>query len=68
MIFDALPGDATLFIRSDEVQQSWRIVMPLVEAFQHNALPLCFYEAGTWGPEEADALFGHEENGHWRTP
>ncbi len=49
VIFDALLGDATLFIRSDEVLQSWRIVMPLVEAFEHNALPLYFYEAGQLG-------------------
>jgi glucose-6-phosphate 1-dehydrogenase len=68
VIFDALAGDATLFIRSDEVQQSWRVVMPLVEAFQHNALPLYFYDAGSWGPPEADALFGHEDEDHWRTP
>ena len=68
VIFDALLGDATLFIRSDEVLQSWRVVMPLVEAFQHNALPLYFYEAGSWGPPEADALLGDEDNDHWRTP
>ncbi len=68
VIFDALQGDATLFLRSDEVLQSWRVVMPIVEAFEHNALPLCFYEAGSWGPPEADALLGHEDKDHWRTP
>jgi glucose-6-phosphate 1-dehydrogenase len=68
VIFDALVGDATLFIRSDEVAQSWRVVMPIVEAFQHNALPLCFYDAGSWGPPEADLLLGTDDNDHWRTP
>ncbi|MGZ4691858.1 MAG: glucose-6-phosphate dehydrogenase [Acidimicrobiia bacterium] len=68
VLFDALQGDATLFLRSDEVLQSWRVVMPLVEAFQHNALPLHFYAAGSWGPPEADALLGHEDKDHWRTP
>ncbi len=68
VIFDALVGDATLFIRSDEVLQSWRVVMPIVEAFEHNALPLHFYEAGSWGPPEADLLLGTEDNDHWRTP
>ena len=68
VIFDALVGDATLFIRSDEVLQSWRVVMPVIEAFEHNALPLYFYEAGSWGPPEADLLLGREENDHWRTP
>ncbi len=68
VLFDALLGDATLFIRSDEVLQSWRVVMPVVEAFRHNALPLYFYEAGSWGPPEADLLFGTEDNDHWRAP
>jgi glucose-6-phosphate 1-dehydrogenase len=68
VIFDTLVGDATLFIRSDEVLQSWRVVMPIVEAFQNNALPIHFYEAGSWGPPDADLLLGHEDNDHWRTP
>ena len=66
VLFDALAGDATLFIRADEVEQSWRIVMPLVDAFRHEALPLCFYPAGTWGPEEAEDLLRHESG--WRVP
>jgi glucose-6-phosphate 1-dehydrogenase len=68
VLFDALAGDATLFIRNDEVVQSWRVVQPLLEAFQHEALPLYFYPAGTWGPPEADALLGDEDNDHWREP
>jgi glucose-6-phosphate 1-dehydrogenase len=68
VIFDALQGDATLFIRNDEVLQSWRVVSPLLDAFEHNAVPLCFYEAGSWGPPEADALLGHEDNDQWRAP
>jgi glucose-6-phosphate 1-dehydrogenase len=68
VIFDALQGDATLFIRSDEVVQSWKIVMPLVEAFEHNALPLHFYGSGSWGPPEADLLLGREDDDHWRAP
>jgi glucose-6-phosphate 1-dehydrogenase len=68
VIFDALTGDATLFLRSDEVLQSWRVVMPLVRAFEHNAVPLHFYAAGTWGPPAADALLGPEDGDHWRTP
>jgi len=56
VLLDALLGDATLFIRADEVEQSWRIVMPLVDAFRNEALPLFFYPAGSWGPVEADTL------------
>jgi glucose-6-phosphate 1-dehydrogenase len=69
VLFDALQGDATLFIRSDEVEQSWRIVTPLVEAFDHNALPLFFYDAGSWGPPQADSLLSHDHREeHWRAP
>jgi glucose-6-phosphate 1-dehydrogenase len=68
VLFDALAGDATLFIRNDEVLQSWRVVQPIVDAFEHHALPLFFYPAGTWGPPEADRLLGDEPDDHWREP
>ncbi len=66
VLFDALVGDATLFLRADEVEQSWRVVMPLVDAFRNEALPLSFYEAGTWGPPEADGLIRGTSG--WREP
>ena len=66
VLLDALLGDSTLFIRSDEVEHSWRIVTPLLEAFADNALPLATYPAGSWGPAEADTLM-HGETG-WRVP
>jgi glucose-6-phosphate 1-dehydrogenase len=66
VLFDALVGDATLFIRADEVEQSWRVVMPLVDAFRHEALPLFFYPAGSWGPSEADTLVRGSSG--WRNP
>lgn len=66
VLLDALLGDSTLFIRSDEVEHSWRIVTPLLEAFADNALPLATYPAGSWGPAEAETLM-HGETG-WRVP
>ena len=66
LIHDALMGDATLFIRSDEVQQAWRIVDPYLQAWSEGA-PLYPYPAGTWGPHMADLLV--ERHGdHWRNP
>jgi glucose-6-phosphate 1-dehydrogenase len=56
VLFDALVGDATLFLRADEVDQAWQIVQPLIDAFDGNHLPLALYPAGTWGPHEADEL------------
>jgi glucose-6-phosphate 1-dehydrogenase len=67
VIHDALVGDATLFIRTDEVDQSWRIVQPLIEGFEQVAVPLAHYPAGSWGPREADALL-LAAGDIWRAP
>jgi glucose-6-phosphate 1-dehydrogenase len=67
LLLDAMIGDPTLFIRTDEVEQAWTIVDPLVDAFRDDTLPLARYEAGTWGPSEADKLL--EQDGRtWRSP
>ncbi len=67
LLLDALVGDPTLFIRSDEVAQAWRICDPVLEAFAEGDLPLARYEAGTWGPPEADALLDRDGR-RWRKP
>jgi glucose-6-phosphate 1-dehydrogenase len=56
VIFDALLGDPTLFIRADEVGRSWRIVDPIIEYWAASSDPIPLYQAGTWGPREADDL------------
>jgi len=58
-------GDQTLFAREDSVEAAWRVVDPIIGDRSVN-LPLCFYEAGSWGPPEADAFMPdgwHEPNG-----
>ncbi|HOA74113.1 MAG TPA: glucose-6-phosphate dehydrogenase [Phycisphaerae bacterium] len=67
LLLDALRGDSTLFMRSDEVETAWRYVDPILQAWRaQGAPPLHFYEAGTWGPQDADRLM---DNGRsWRTP
>lgn len=67
LLLDAMVGDATLFIRTDEVEQAWKIVAPLQEAWSDPSFPLARYEAGTWGPEEADRLL-QRSGRQWRTP
>jgi glucose-6-phosphate 1-dehydrogenase len=67
LLLDALLGDPTLFIRSDEVAQAWRIVQPVLDAFEEGDLPLARYEAGTWGPPEADQLLDGDGR-RWRKP
>ncbi len=67
LIHDAMVGDATLFIRSDEVQQAWRIVDPYLKAWSEPGGGMHFYPAGTWGPHMADLLV--ERSGdEWRNP
>ena len=50
LLLDALIGDPTLFIRSDEVEHSWRIVDPIVAHWQESNDRIPFYEAAILGP------------------
>ncbi len=67
LLLDAMVGDPTLFIRSDEVDQAWRIVDPILEAWQGRAVPLSGYAAGTWGPRQAEQLI-ERDGRQWRKP
>jgi glucose-6-phosphate 1-dehydrogenase len=65
LLLDALLGDATLFIRSDAIEQSWRIVDQVVDAWEgEDAPPLHSYHPGSWGPAEADS-FIERDNRQW---
>ncbi|MGH9088728.1 MAG: glucose-6-phosphate dehydrogenase [Acidimicrobiales bacterium] len=67
LLHDAMCGDPTLFIRTDEVEQAWRIVDPYLAAWSAPGGGLHFYPAGTWGPHIADLLL--ERSGDsWRVP
>ncbi len=68
LLHDCLAGDATLFMRSDNVEEGWRVVQPVLDVMQ--SLPAASfpnYAAGTWGPPEADELLAREGR-HWRNP
>jgi glucose-6-phosphate 1-dehydrogenase len=65
VIFDALLGDPTLFIRADEVGRSWRIVDPIIEYWAASTEPIPLYQAGTWGPREANNLIAGDAR-RWR--
>ena len=67
LLLDAMLGDPTLFIRSDEVRQAWRVVEPLLNAWENGAAPLHTYDGGSWGPESADQLLARDGH-HWRNP
>jgi len=67
LLLDALRGDATLFMRSDELEAAWEFVTPILEAWQGSLPPFPNYAAGTWGPTEADRLIDGRLGG-WRRP
>jgi len=66
LLLDVIQGDATLFIRRDEVEAQWRLITPIEEAWATEQPPkLAHYDAGSDGPAEADAMLAR--NGHeWR--
>jgi glucose-6-phosphate 1-dehydrogenase len=68
LLLEAIEGDATLFIRRDEVETAWGIVDPIREYWGGQALSdKELYTAGTWGPVAAEQLLAVE--GHsWRNP
>jgi glucose-6-phosphate 1-dehydrogenase len=68
VLVDVMQGDMTLFKRGDQVEEAWGIMAPVLEAWStapRGRLPI--YEAGTWGPEAADALVARDGNA-WRRP
>ena len=51
LLLDVLEGDASLFARADEVEQSWQIIDPFVSGWAAAGLPpIPVYEPGEWGP------------------
>ncbi len=68
LLLEALAGDATLFIRRDEVEAAWSIVDPIRQVWDNQPLTEReFYPAGSWGPQAADDLL--RVRGHaWRNP
>jgi glucose-6-phosphate 1-dehydrogenase len=62
LLRDAMAGDDHLFTREDGVEETWRVVQPLID----NPPKVQTYAKGSWGPEEASKLVrGHAE---WHKP
>lgn len=64
LLHDCMIGDQTLFRRADMVEAAWKIIAPLLEAYQQPLTP-AQYTAGSWGPQEADALM-QRDGRYWR--
>ncbi|MGZ4388988.1 MAG: glucose-6-phosphate dehydrogenase, partial [Gaiellaceae bacterium] len=65
LILDAMLGDATLFTRTDEVEEQWSLVDAIVAAWRRDRPAFPNYAAGSWGPHSADELV-HRDGRSWR--
>jgi glucose-6-phosphate 1-dehydrogenase len=65
LILDAMLGDATLFMRADEIEEQWSLVDAVVAAWRRDKPQFPNYEAGTWGPVSADELM-RADGRSWR--
>ncbi|HEU5197438.1 MAG TPA: glucose-6-phosphate dehydrogenase [Methylomirabilota bacterium] len=67
LLLDAIHGDATLYARGDWIEQAWRLTQPILDHWARTPGPLPQYEAGSWGPPEAEAFIARN-GGKWRRP
>ncbi len=66
LLLDALRGDQTLFTRKDEVEAAWKLAGGILQNTESPEFPAPFaYQAGTWGPEEAERLLS-QDGRSWR--
>lgn len=67
LLLDCIVGDSTLFARADEVEQSWKILTPVLNYWaKHPLKDFPNYAAGSWGPKEADEMIQRDDRS-WRT-
>lgn len=68
LLLDVIRGDATLFMRADQIECAWQVVSPILEAWE--SIPttdFSVYPAGSWGPEAADLMVARERH-NWLQP
>jgi len=68
LLADVIAGDATLFMRADQVEASWSVLMPILNVWEKSK-PAGFpnYKSGTWGPKAAEALIA-QDGRSWLVP
>ena len=61
LLYDVMDGDATLFMRADQVEAAWKVIMPILTVWQERK-PIDFpdYSPDSWGPEDAEALIARD--------
>jgi len=66
LLLDVLLGDASLFPKNEEVEDSWRVIDPIEELWSQGGSPE-LYRAGKWGPKAADEMLARDGRA-WRRP
>jgi glucose-6-phosphate 1-dehydrogenase len=66
LIYDVMIGDTTLFMRADMVEQAWRIVQPVLDAWTAEKGDFPNYDSGSDGPKAADELLARDGDRSWR--
>lgn len=69
LILDSLQGDQSLFVRSDELREAWRIVTPFLKKLETEKKDPPKYPRGTRGPPAADKMseeYGFRRSGHYK--
>jgi len=65
LLLDAITGDQTLFMRADQVESAWELIMPVLNYWEKNKdQNFPNYSADSWGPENAEALIA-KDGYHW---
>jgi glucose-6-phosphate 1-dehydrogenase len=60
LLLDVMRGDATLFMRADQVETSWALLTPILAAWESQSHDIPQYTAGSWGPEAAQVLIAQD--------
>jgi glucose-6-phosphate 1-dehydrogenase len=66
LIYDVMIGDQTLFMRADMVEQTWRIVQPVLDAWAAERADFLNYASGGTGPNDADNMLARDGGRAWR--
>lgn len=67
LIYDAVVGDPTFFPRADEIERSWQVIQPILDAVSQKKIKTLPYAAGSWGPDGFEQLIAKDNRG-WIVP
>ncbi len=68
LLLDVIEGDASLFMRGDQVEAAWEVIMPILDVWESNPIEdYPSYEAGSWGPKTADRMLAQQDH-RWINP